>query len=225
MCGRFTLTVDQDELSERFGCPIIVPDYRPRYNVAPSQIMPVVVDEQGRNGLTMMKWGLVPHWSKDALISNKLINARMETAAEKPAFRDSFQRRRCLIPADGYYEWMRLGKTRQPLRIVLKSRELFGFAGLWDIWNDEKGQALWTFTILTTEPVESIRSIHNRMPLIIRREDEEYWLRETKKMTPAEASTFLGRIKPVDDLEAYPVSSLVNSIANDDPKILQHFVL
>ncbi|MDD2621253.1 MAG: SOS response-associated peptidase, partial [Syntrophomonadaceae bacterium] len=136
MCGRYTLTVDKETLSERFGCSFIVPDYRPRYNAAPTQSMPVVLQELGQRNIMMMRWGMIPRWAKDSQMGSKLINARIETVAEKPAFRDSFQKRRCIIPADGYYEWLRLGQTKQPMRIVLKSRELFGFAGLWDNWID-----------------------------------------------------------------------------------------
>jgi len=221
MCGRFTLTVDQDELSERYGCPIIVPDYRPRYNVAPSQIMPVVVEDKGQRHIEMMKWGLVPHWAKDGKMGNRLINARMETVAEKPAFRDSLQNRRCIVPADGYYEWMMEGQGKRPLRIVLETGGLFGFAGLWDKWINEEGQAVWTFSILTTAPVKSIGYIHNRMPFILRRKDEEYWLGERRKITALEAPEFLGRLKPEEKLRAYPVSGLVNSPAHESPELIE----
>jgi len=221
MCGRFTLTVNQDELSEHFGCPIIVPDYRPRYNVAPSQVMPVLVGNHGEKHIEMMKWGLVPYWAKDGKIGNKLFNARMETVAEKPTFRDSLGRRRCIVPADGYYEWMKEGKSKQPLRIVLENGGLFGFAGLWDSWINEEGKTLLTFSILTTAPVESISYIHNRMPFILRRKDEEYWLRENRKMTVPEAAEFLSRLKPEESLRAYPVSGLVNSPAHESPELIE----
>ncbi len=216
MCGRYTLTVDKDQLSERFGCPVIVPDYRPRYNAAPSQLMPVVWNEQGQNNIKMMNWGLVPRWSKDPTLGSKLINARAETLAEKPSFRDSFQRRRCLIPADGYYEWMKLGKSKQPMRIVLKSRELFGMAGLWERWSNSEGYALYSFTIVTTAATGPVRHIHQRMPLILSRADEAAWL----KTSPLEAASLLAKIKPFDNLEAYPIDALVNSPVHDSSELI-----
>ncbi|MEN6327483.1 MAG: SOS response-associated peptidase [Syntrophomonas sp.] len=219
MCGRYTLTVDKDQLSEHFGCPVIVPDYRPRYNAAPSQLMPVVWDERGQTNLTMMKWGLVPHWAKDPALGNKLINARAETLAEKPAFRDSFQRRRCIIPADGYYEWMKLGQIKQPMRIVLKSQEPFGMAGLWDRWTDAEGHVLSSFTVITTAAAGPVRHIHNRMPLILNRADEADWLHsELKSLT--EATSFLAQLKPSEHLKAYPVDPMVNSPVHDRPELI-----
>ncbi|MDD3268406.1 MAG: SOS response-associated peptidase [Syntrophomonadaceae bacterium] len=220
MCGRYTLTVNRDHLSERFGCPLIVPDYRPRYNAAPMQLMPVVFEEQGQRKMMMMKWGLVPRWAKDSTLGNKLINARVETVAEKPAFRESFQQRRCIIPSDGYFEWMQLGKAKQPMRIVLKSRELFGFAGIWDNWADAEGKTLFTFSIITTAAIGTVRHIHQRMPLILRREDEAVWLQAYLKTSLAEAASFLAKIQGFDALEAYPIDALVNSPAHDSPELI-----
>ncbi|MDD3024721.1 MAG: SOS response-associated peptidase, partial [Syntrophomonadaceae bacterium] len=220
MCGRYTLTVDKETLSERFGCSFIVPDYRPRYNAAPTQSMPVVLQELGQRNIMMMRWGMIPRWAKDSQMGSKLINARIETVAEKPAFRDSFQKRRCIIPADGYYEWLRLGQTKQPMRIVLKSRELFGFAGLWDNWIDGEGKSLFTFSIITTAAIGSVRHIHHRMPLILTKEDEAVWLQEGLKIPPVEAVSCLTRIKSLDNINAYPVGSLVNSPAYDNPELI-----
>lgn len=216
MCGRYTLTVDKDELSERFECPLVASDYRPRYNAAPAQVMPVLVNDRGQKRWSMMRWGLVPHWAKDSSIGNKLINARLETADSKPAFRDSFLRRTCLVPADGYYEWMKSGSYKQPMRIVSKSRELFAFAGLWDSWTSEAGRTLLTFTILTTEPLDLLRNIHNRMPLILKREDESGWLQPHS----ASKQEFLSNLTPYNELEAYPVERMVNSPANDCPELI-----
>ncbi len=213
MCGRFTLTVDADELSERFGLPAVVPDYRPRYNVAPSQMVPVILEEQGEKRLVLMKWGLVPRWAKDHAIGSRLINARRETASQKPAFRESWQKRRCIVPADGYYEWMKTGRGKQPVRVVLKSGGLFGLAGLWDSWHDEHGQVLETFTILTTEPAGCVRHIHNRMPFILRPADESVWLQASDESS-------LKGMEPENNLMAYPVSRLVNSPANDSPHLI-----
>lgn len=220
MCGRYTLTVDKETLSERFGCSYIVPDYRPRYNAAPMQSMPVVLQELGQRNIMMMKWGMIPRWAKDLRMGSKLINARMETVAEKPAFRDSFQKRRCIIPADGYYEWLKLGQTKQPMRIVLKSRELFGFAGLWDNWIDGEGNSLFTFSIITTAAIGSVRHIHQRMPLILSKEDEAVWLQEGLKISPADAVSCLTRIRRLDNIEAYAVDALVNSPAYDSPELI-----
>ncbi|MGI5920535.1 MAG: SOS response-associated peptidase [Syntrophomonadaceae bacterium] len=220
MCGRYTLTIDQDELSERFGCPVIIPDYRPRYNTAPGQQMPVVIKQKGENRMVMMRWGLIPHWCKDDSMGARLFNARMESVAEKPSFRDSLLTRRCIVPADGYYEWLKINNTKQPLRIVKKSRQTFAFAGLWDKWVDQRGNTRLTFTIITTEPVESIRHIHNRMPLILSREYEELWLEKICPGSRIEVKAFLSQFKPENELQAYPISNMVNSSANEHPELI-----
>jgi putative SOS response-associated peptidase YedK len=169
MCGRFTLTSDTEELAKELEA-IIDPgfDWKPRYNLAPSQMIPVVVlDREGKRHLTLKKWGLIPSWSKDPSIGSRMINARVESAAEKPAFKRAFLNHRCVIPADGFYEWKGEGKEKRPLRILAKSGELFVFAGLWEEWKSPSGEVIETFTILTTEAQGPIRSIHSRVPVIL----------------------------------------------------------
>lgn len=220
MCGRYTLTVERDELSERFGLLNVIPDYRPRYNAAPGQYLPVVVAGDEGHRLVMMKWGLVPFWAKEAAIGNRMINARLETLAEKPAFRRSLNRRRCLVPADGYYEWLKQGRAKQPMRIMPVRRELVALAGLWDEWQNPEGDILQSFSIITIDPVAAVAHIHDRMPLILRREQEDYWL-EGFSGEKGAAVDFLKRIEPFDALEAYEVSDRVNSPRNDEPDLLE----
>ena len=219
LCGRFTLTVNMDELAEQFGCPVIVPDYRPRYNAAPTQFMPAVIKDAGQNRIVPLRWGLIPHWAKDDTLGRKLINARRETLAEKPAFRGSLLTRRCLIPADGYFEWLKGAGKKQPLRITVKSRRLFAFAGLWDEWQNSAGKTVQSFTIITAEPAPAVRHIHARMPLILQKQDESRWLNE--RFTPAQAQSWLNTFSAEENLTAYPVSPLVNSPANDHPMLIE----
>ena len=178
MCGRFTLAIDPETLQSRF---IISSEtfleHLPRYNIAPQQLVPVIIQRDGGRTPELMRWGLIPFWAKDASIGNKLINARAETLAEKPSFKRSFKRRRCLIPADGFYEWRKGGGGKKtPVRIMLKSEAPFAFAGLWDAWQPPEGDKISSFTIITTEPNELIKPIHHRMPVILRAEDEDAWL-------------------------------------------------
>lgn len=219
MCGRYTLTVERDELSERFGLLNVVPDYRPRYNAAPGQYLPVIAGGEEGPRLVMMKWGLVPFWAPNADLGDRMINARLETLAEKPAFRRSLYRRRCLVPADGYYEWIKLGRGKQPLRIIPARRGLFSMAGLWDEWQNPEGGSLYSFAIVTISPAAAVAYIHDRMPLILRRDQEKYWLKGFSG-EKGEATAFLDRLEPFDALEAYEVSDRVNSPRNDEPCLL-----
>lgn len=216
MCGRFSILDDIDDLCERFECQPVKVDFQPRYNVAPTQVVPVIVRGEKKNQLRLMRWGLIPRWAKDNKIGSRLINARVETVAEKPAFREAFRMRRCLVPADGYYEWKKTGGGKEPHRIVLKTREVFAFAGLWDKWVDADGAELFTFTILTTEPVAATMGIHDRMPLILPRQQEQAWM-EGKS---GERREFLKHFTPCPDLEAYRVSTCVNSPKNDVPECI-----
>lgn len=216
MCGRFTLTAGPLDVAGRFGSAGEPPLFPPKYNAAPGQVMPVIVE----NKLQLMRWGLIPFWGKEPAIGSKMINARSETAAEKPAFRASFRRKRCIIPVDGYYEWQKDGKLKMPWRIVLPSRELFGLAGLWDAWQTPEGTLLYTFTILTTEPVDSVRSIHNRMPVVLQPESEQIWLHHPFN-SPGDAVFLQSLLKPVAELEAYRVSTFVNSPANEGPECIR----
>ncbi len=216
MCGRFTLTVGPLEVAGRFGTVGEPPLFLPRYNAAPGQVLPVIAE----NKLQLMRWGLIPFWAKEPAIGSRMINARSETAAEKPAFKASFRRKRCIIPADGYYEWQKDGKLKMLWRIVLPSRGLFGLAGLWDAWQAPDGNLVHTFTILTAEPVDSVRSIHDRMPVVLQPENEQLWLHHPFN-SPADAVFLQSLLKPVAELEAYRVSTLVNSPINEGPECIQ----
>jgi putative SOS response-associated peptidase YedK len=219
MCGRYTQTADLNRLAVRFGFLKSKVDLRPRYNLAPGQKAPVVVFE-GRNELKMWQWGLIPSWAKDASSSHRLINARAETLVQKPSFRRPFESQRCLIPADGFYEWRKLqgGQRKVPLRFVLKTLEPFAFAGLWDRWRTPEGRFLESFTIITTRANGLVLPIHDRMPVILRREQEALWLdphvRDMGKLNSLLAPY------PSEEMESYEVSPLVNSPANDVPECL-----
>ena len=166
-----------------------------------------------------MRWGLIPSWAKDPSMGSRMINARAETIAEKPAFRNALRRRRCLVLADGFYEWQRAGTSRRPMRVEMRPGEPFAFAGLWETWRNPDGQAIPSCTIITTEANELIRPIHDRMPVILRRELEEFWLDRNVK-DPAALGNVLNPY-PTDAMAAYQVSSLVNSYANDGPGVIE----
>jgi len=214
MCGRFTNTISIKKLAERFGFRLEDDSLAPRFNIAPGQQVPVVIRKE-QNQLEMMQWGLIPFWAKEKKIGYKMINARSETLGEKPSFKGPLKRRRCLIPADGFYEWKSIPgqKKKLPMRIVLKDREPFAFAGLWDAWKDPAGEELHTFTIITTVANETLRTIHDRMPAILAPEEEAVWL--DPKLTEVGPLTSLLRPYPNDKVEAYPVSERVNSPKND----------
>jgi putative SOS response-associated peptidase YedK len=212
MCGRFTLTTDLNRLEERFAFRAADFSYAPRYNVAPTQ---QVLTLEGENRAGFLRWGLIPSWAKEAAMGDRMINARAETVAEKPSFRRALQKRRCLVLADGFYEWKKEGKKKIPMYIVLKSREPFGFAGLWEAWKAPSGETLRSCTIITTTPNAFMESIHNRMPVILPREVESLWLDRT--LEDPEALTRLLAPYPGEAMTTYVVSSLVNSPRNDTP--------
>ncbi|MDA8352658.1 MAG: SOS response-associated peptidase [Firmicutes bacterium] len=221
MCGRFTLTVGLGEIQERFRVQEVDPmDHSPRYNIAPTQSLPILVAEQGKRRLVSMRWGLIPRWAKDPSIGNRLINARSETLTQKPAFRRSFQRQRCLVPADSFFEWRKneTGK-KEPLRVMLEGGELFGFAGLWDQWTDPQGETVHSFTIITTRPNEKMERIHHRMPAILHHAEENLWL-DPEIRDPAILQPVLDPIAS-EDLQIYPVSNIVNSPQNDGPDCIR----
>ncbi len=219
MCGRFSLTLNAEQIESRFG--VSVPQsYRPRYNIAPTQEILALISEGQSRILQNLRWGLIPHWAKDSKIAQKLINARAETLWEKPSFRDAVRRRRCLIIADGFYEWRQTPQGKKiPVYVRLKSKEPFGFAGLWETWQSPDGQTLKTCTIITTEPNELIKPIHNRMPVIVPRDLEELWLDPSPKAR-AELERVL-RPYHAEELELFDVSSAVNSPTNDGPECVQ----
>jgi putative SOS response-associated peptidase YedK len=215
MCGRFTLTADGETVRTAYGLVDAPFDYRPRYNIAPQQ--EVLVIGNGREGRRtgMMRWGLVPAWADTPNEGARMINARSETVAERPPFREAFERRRCLIPADGFYEWHTVGSVKIPMRITRRSAQPFAFAGLWERWSRPGHEPLYTFTLLTTSPSPSIASIHDRMPVMLRPEQYDLWLDER-----TDAATLQAMLQPYadDDLHAYPVSNMVNKVDNDGPE-------
>lgn len=225
MCGRYTLTVLPQLLAEEFELDELE-SLRPRYNIAPTQSAPVVRLAGGdeRRELVMHKWGLIPPWAKDPTIGNRMINARAETAAEKPAFREAMKRQRCLVPCTGFYEWKTLNpgakkSAKQPYCIRRRDEGIFAFAGLWDRWRSPDGEEIRSFAILTTEPNELMRELHDRMPVILPREAYGVWL-DNQLLDAGRAASLL-RPYPADELVAHPVSNRVNNPHHDDPSCLQ----
>lgn len=223
MCGRYTLTSSGEEVADLFAL-LDIPPIPQRYNLAPTQEAAVVrVPEPGApRELSFLRWGLVPYWAKDITIGNRMINARAESVAEKPAYRSSFRRQRCLIPASGFYEWKKEGKAKQPYLIRRKDRRPFAFAGLWSRWKDPERGPLDTFTILTTDANERVRELHDRMPVILAREDFDLWL-DPKVQDAARLQPLLVPLAG-DDLELVRVSKMVNSPANDLPDCIEPLV-
>ena len=214
MCGRFTLTITPEQLQEAIPGLITPTGMAPRYNIAPSQPVAVVPND-GLNKLDFYIWGLIPSWAKDPSIGNRMINARGETLVEKPSFRSAFRRRRCLIPADGFYEWKQNpgSKSKTPMYIKLKSGEPFALAGLWENWNAPDGSNILSCTIITTTPNALLEPIHNRMPVILPREAYARWL-EPNEVNPAQLQELI-QPYPAEAMTAYAVSSLVNRPEND----------
>jgi putative SOS response-associated peptidase YedK len=213
MCGRYTLTADGETVRTAYGLVDPPFDYRPRYNIAPQQDVLVVANgKQGRRA-GVMRWGLVPGWADNANEGARMINARSETVTERTAFRDAFERRRCLIPADGFYEWRQAAGVKIPMRITLDEKP-FAFAGIWERWQKGDTAPLYTCSILTTSPAESIASIHDRMPVILRPEQYDIWLDHGTDETTLRS---LLQPYPGQDLRAYVVSTLVNRVDNDGP--------
>jgi len=221
MCGRFVLVADPTVIQQAFNLTSVV-DFSPRYNIAPSQTAPVISNEAPQT-LSMYRWGLIPSWSKEESIGNKLINARAESVAEKPSFRSAFKRRRCLIPASGFYEWQKSehgGKTlKTPLYIHLKDQELFAMAGLWEVWHNPKGDIYHTFTILTTEANDFMEPIHNRMPVILHPSDYALWLQPDD--LPPDVLQPLLKPFEADRMTAHEVSKAVNKPTIDMPELIQ----
>lgn len=217
MCGRFTIG-EVRELMTRFSVEHPLADLpHPRYNVAPAQKAPIIVGEPRK--MVEMRWGLIPHWAKDEKIGSKMINARVETAAQKPAYRSAMHHCRCLVPATGFYEWKHEPSANVPYYIRRRDHELFAFAGLCEHWTNPHGEEVPTFTILTTRPNELVRPIHDRMPVILDRADEALWT------GPHELSaTEIQRLSepyPGDEFEAYEVSTAVNDTSHDSERLIQ----
>ena len=209
MCGRFTLTVDPADLQEAFDLNAPPPaGLMPRYNIAPSQPVAIIANNADRQ-IELFQWGLVPAWAKDPKIGYKMINARGETLAEKPSFRTALKKRRCLVLADGFYEWKREGKSKIPMYIQLKGGQPFAFAGLWEVWKSPKGEWVKTCTIVTTEPNALMKDIHDRMPVILPPKAYALWL--SPEELPAEKTLPLLKPFTASQMKAYAVSPLVNN--------------
>ncbi|RIK39457.1 MAG: hypothetical protein DCC55_18065 [Chloroflexi bacterium] len=224
MCGRFTLNASPEQLAELFDLPE-APVTVPRYNIAPTQPVAVVrINPQSKaREWALVQWGFVPSWAKDPSLGAKMINARAETVAEKPAFRAAFKRRRCLVPASGFYEWQKRGTRKQPYYITQRDETPFGLAGLWEFWQGADGSALETCTILTTDPNELMEPLHNRMPVIIAPEDYGMWLGSGGDDSPQELDQLrhLLRPYPAEAMRAYPVSTFVNNVRNEGAQCIE----
>ena len=216
MCGRYAITTAPEAMRRLFGYPEM-PNFPPRYNVAPTQPIPIVRMVEGKREFALVRWGLLPSWVKDPKIFTLLINARGETVNDKPAFRNAMKRRRCLIPADGFYEWKRDGAVKRPYFIRLKGGEPFAFAGLWETWTGPNGEEMDTAAIVTTDANSVLAPIHNRMPVILTPDAYEMWLDSAN----VEAKTAAALIAPAQNelFEAFEISPLVNRVANDGPDV------
>ncbi len=216
MCGRFTLALGRAGLMEAFPGFDVPEDLPTRYNIAPSQAVPVIAN-QGAQRVELFRWGLIPSWAKDPAIGNKMINARAETLTEKPAFRAAYRRRRCLILADGFYEWQAQAgsRTKTPFYFKLASGKAFGFAGLWEFWQSAAGDEICSCTIITTDANALVASVHDRMPVILPPEAHAAWL-DPAEIDPAVLNSWL-KPYPAEAMTTYTVSAAVNSPQNDSP--------
>lgn len=222
MCGRFTLTATFSEIINRFDIESAIQEelYNPNFNAAPSQSVLAVINDGRNNRLGYLRWGLIPPWSTDLKIGYKMINARAETLTEKTSYRNPYKKKRCLVIADSFYEWKRQdNKTKTPMRIKLKSSDLFSMAGLWESWKSPDGKTIYSCTVITTKPNELVKDIHDRMPVILKPEDEKVWLDPSISDTSL-LNNFLVPLSE-DLMEAYEVSSLVNSPKNNSPNLIQ----
>lgn len=220
MCGRFT-QAQIAELDREVFKLLSVPPLPARYNIAPSQDAAAVREsaKTGKRSVDLLRWGLIPYWAKDPSIGNRLINARGETLADKPAFKAAFAHRRCLIPADGFYEWQKAGRGKQPHYIRRADGGMFAFAGLWERWSDEASRPIQTFTIITTQPNTLLEPIHNRMPVILPEARYDQWLDPGNH--DIDALQALLEPFPASAMDAYPVSTYVNSPHNEGPECVR----
>lgn len=217
MCGRFTTTIDLEEIRRYFKIDAVEGEYQTLYNAAPTQNIPVILGKHPRT-LSFYRWGLVPSWAKDISIGNKLINARAETLTEKASFRHAFRNRRCLIPADGFYEWKKLGKHKEPYRIIKRDKTPFALAGLWDLWSS-MDTALYSCTIITTTANDVVQNLHERMPVILDDEkDIELWL--NPDISDHDLLKNLLKPYPSENITYYQVSSQVNSPGINMPQLI-----
>ncbi|MEI6898387.1 MAG: SOS response-associated peptidase [Bacteroidota bacterium] len=215
MCGRFSFAIEDALINERFGVSVRSAVYKARYNCAPSQEL-AIISSGSPETLSFFKWGLVPLWAKDRTIGNKMINARAETITEKASFRQAFKGRRCIVPADGFFEWKR-SSLKIPYRFSLLDSSLFAMAGIWETWKDHSGNDLHTFAIITTSANALVARIHDRMPVILNRADEQKWIGETS------TNELISLLRPFDHelMKAHRVSQKVNSPFNDSPDLVE----
>lgn len=221
MCGRYTLARSQQELSERFGVQQLFFDLIPRYNIAPTQKVPVVLNHSGDRSIEVFQWGLIPSWTQDLKLAKPLINARAETLNEKASFRSALKSRRCIVPADGFYEWKKVGTAKQPMFIHGTEDQILGFAGIWEEWKneDDGGAIVRTFSIITTAANKTMSAVHDRMPVILAPEAEDLWL-DPQQKNPASLVSILGQC-PEEFLTMHEVSQKVNSVKVDSPECLE----
>lgn len=222
MCGRSSLTKTEKELEERFNSTFYSEDLErynplPNFNVAPSHHHPVITN-MDPNHFMPLRWGLIPFWAKDERIAYKMINARLETITEKPAYRNAVEKRRCIIPFDGFYEWKRDGKQKIPYRICTTNTEIFSVAGIWEQWKSPSGEDVFSFSVITRSPNEMMEKIHDRMPAILLPEQERLWI--NNELNTDEALSLLEPY-PSEFMEAYQVSTRVGNVRNNDPELIQ----
>jgi len=221
MCGRFTSKAKPEEIEKEFKIGKIDPElFTPRFNIAPSQTVPVILEQSGERIVNALRWGLIPSWAKDDSIDSKMINARSETLAEKPSFKNAFRSRRLIVPASGFYEWEKTAKgAKQPHYFYLKDKEVFGLAGLFEEWLDKQtGELVETFTIITTEANKVLEPIHERMPVILKSSDYDQWLDEDENDTGKLQSLLVPY--PAEEMTSHTVSRAVNSPAADAPELI-----
>jgi putative SOS response-associated peptidase YedK len=228
MCGRYRLSRRKQILEEHFDTVSGMEDWSPRYNIAPTQSVPVIRQnpKEPVRELSFFRWGLVPSWAKGPSVAARMINARSETASTKPAFSEALKFRRCLVPADGFYEWRKTGKVKEPYCFEINDGQLFAFAGIWERWNDPSGKPLETCSILTTTPNAVTSAVHDRMPVILDPDNYDLWLDPGLK----DAALVSDLLRPCDArlMRCYPVSSRVNSVINDDEECsrqVQHCII
>ncbi|MGE6612754.1 SOS response-associated peptidase [Peribacillus sp. NPDC076916] len=220
MCGRFTLFTDIEEIKDRFDIQgSFDEEYQFSYNIAPSQSVLSVINDGARNRLGYLRWGLIPFWAKDEKVGYKMINARAETIAEKTSFKNAYKKKRCLIIADSFYEWKKTPERKIPMRIKLKNDAPFGMAGIWESWKSPEGLSIYSCSVITTVPNELMTSIHDRMPVILKPEDEKDWLNPSIN-DPAYLQQYLKSFDS-EQMEAFEVSTDVNSTKKNSPNLIQ----
>jgi putative SOS response-associated peptidase YedK len=222
MCGRFVQNIPFETLQQNFNIRTSTHDIIPNYNVAPAQEILVIIKHDNENNLEQLHWGLVPFWAKDISIGSRMINARAETVSQKPSFRNAFKKRRCLIPADGFYEWKGKKGNKQPYYVASSSGEPFAFAGLWETWADKESDEESVYkscTIITTAASEGIREIHHRMPVILDTNFYEKWL--NAEIQDPKGLEIILQDGLIHDMKYYPVSTFVNSVKNNDPNCIK----